>query len=242
MQDSSAEKPQSEKNSGEEDKARPGAGNGAEEPESNQAAADGADSQADSAAAGNSGEDSSQANGAAAEGIDASGEASDAPPTREEFDSLNDKYMRALADAQNIRRRAERDLRESAKFRSSGLARDLLPVHDNLKRALSSIEKDKSDAASSVIEGIELTHREFLKALGRHGVEVISPEAGEPFDSKLHEAMFQAPANDVPAGSIVSVMTEGFMIHDRLLRPAQVGVSSGPPPGQGKVEIETVKE
>lgn len=165
-----------------------------------------------------------------------------APPTQEEFDALNDKYMRALAETANIRHRAERDVAEAAKFHSTRFARDLLPVHDNLKRALSSIESDSNESVAGVVEGIELTLKEFLKAVQKHGVEVIAPQQGDDFDSKLHEAMFQAPVKDVLAGKIVTVMTEGFTIHGRLLRPAQVSVSSGAPVEEANVEVKTMKE
>lgn len=161
--------------------------------------------------------------------------------TEEQFRELNDRYMRALADAENIRRRAEKDLRDVAKFHSTRLARDLLPVHDNLKRALASVEGDEVTTAESVIEGIQLTLKELLKAFSAHGVEIIAPEHGDPFDSKLHEAMFQVPADDVEVGKILTVMTEGFMIHDRLLRPAQVGVSAGPTQNQESSNTESAE-
>lgn len=161
-------------------------------------------------------------NGEAVNGIDG------AELTQENFDDLRDKWMRALAEVENIRRRADRDVKDVARFQQTRLARDLLPVHDSLKRALSTIEDGKDDSKASVAEGIELTLKEFLNALGKHGVKIVAPGPGDPFDSKLHEAMFQAPADDIPVGNIVSVMTEGFTIHERLLRPAQVAVSSGP--------------
>ena len=148
--------------------------------------------------------------------------------TQEKFDDLRDKWMRALAEVENIRRRADRDVKDVARFQQTRLARDLLPVHDSLKRALLTLDEGKDDSKASVVEGIELTLKEFLNALGKHGVKVVAPDTGDPFDSKLHEAMFQAPTDEVPAGNIVSVMTEGFTIHERLLRPAQVAVSSGP--------------
>lgn len=149
--------------------------------------------------------------------------------TQKNFDELRDKWMRALAEAENIRRRADRDVKDVARYQQTRLARDLLPVYDNLKRALATIEENQKESQSSVMEGIELTLKELLNAFGKHGVQVVAPQKGESFDSKLHEAMFQTPTEDVPAGQIVSVMTEGFTIHDRLLRPAQVAVSSGSP-------------
>lgn len=162
-------------------------------------------------------------------------------PTQEDMDALNDKYMRALAEADNIRRRSKRDLDDAIRFHSNRLVRDLLPVYDNLKRALSSIEGSNNDTQSSVKEGISLTLDEFIKALGKHGVEVIAPEKGDSFDSKLHEALFQKPVSDFEAGKIFSIIREGFSIHGRLLRPAQVCVSSGPEENEPDIKVETAK-
>ncbi len=237
MQDSSADKPRTETSGEEETSFRPCADDGAVAPESNDVPEEEPDSR------NGSGDDGETSGSDVPDDKEPSTGGAGAAPTREEYDGLNDKYMRALAEAENIRRRADRDMREAARFRSTALARDLLPIHDYLKGALSSINKENGDAApAGVIEGIELTLREFLKAFSRHGVEIVAPEAGDPFDSKLHEAMFQVPANDVPAGNIVSVMTEGFTIHDRLLRPAQVSVSSGPSAGSCEAGTETAGE
>ena len=160
---------------------------------------------------------------------------------REEFDALEDRYKRAHAEVANIRRRTEREKLEAVKFGSSRMASDLLPIHDNLKRALSSIDDAQRDAAPALIEGIELTLRELLNALKRHGVEIVDPATGEVFDPQCHQAMLEAPTPDVEAGKILQVMTEGFRMHERLLRPAQVIVSSGPPPGAVEVEVEKTR-
>lgn len=143
-----------------------------------------------------------------------------------ERDELRDKFMRALADAENARKRADRDRREAEMYGSTRLARDLLPVHDNLSRALQAIPEDSRAASSALIEGVELTLRELSNVMARHGMTTISPAAGDMFDPQLHQAMFEAPMPGTKAGEIIQVMTEGFMLHDRLLRPAQVGVSS----------------
>jgi molecular chaperone GrpE len=147
---------------------------------------------------------------------------------RAERDELRDRFMRALADAENIRKRGERDRREAEQYGGTKLARDLLPVFDNLKRALDAAGEEQRAAASALIEGIELTMRELITVLTRHGVTPIVPEVGEAFDPQMHQAMFEAPMAGTKAGDIIQVMTEGFMLHDRLLRPAQVGVSSSP--------------
>ena len=147
---------------------------------------------------------------------------------RAERDDLKDKWMRALADAENARKRGDRDRRESENYGGSKLARDLLPVYDNLKRGLEAATDDQREVSAALIEGVELTMREVVNVFKKHGIEPISPEIGERFDPQNHEAMFEAPVPGTKAGDIIQVMTEGFMLHDRLLRPAQVGVSSTP--------------
>ena len=144
---------------------------------------------------------------------------------RAERDELKDRWMRALADAENARKRGDRDRREAENYGGSKLARDLLPVYDNLKRGLEAATDDQREVSAALIEGVELTMREVVNVFKKHGIEAISPEIGERFDPQNHEAMFEAPVPGTKAGDIIQVMTEGFMLHDRLLRPAQVGVS-----------------
>lgn len=145
---------------------------------------------------------------------------------RAERDELRDRFIRALADAENARKRGERDRREGEKYGGSKLARDMLPVFDALKRALEVATDDQKAASKALIEGVELTMRELLNVFQKHGITRIAPEVGEKFDPKQHEAMFEAPLPGTKAGEIIQVSAEGFMLHDRLLRPAQVGVSS----------------
>ena len=147
---------------------------------------------------------------------------------RAERDDLKDRWMRALADAENARKRSDRDRREAENYGGSKLARDLLPVYDNLKRGLEAATDEQREVSAALIEGVELTMREVVNVFKKHGIEPISPEIGERFDPQTHEAMFEAPVPGTKAGDIIQVMTEGFMLHDRLLRPAQVGVSSTP--------------
>jgi molecular chaperone GrpE len=147
---------------------------------------------------------------------------------RAERDELRDRFMRALADAENSRKRADRDRREAEQYGSTRLARDLLPVYDNLRRALDAASDETREQAAALIEGVELTLRELTNVMTRHGVRPISPATGDMFDPQMHQAMFEAPVPGTRAGQIIQVMTEGFMLHDRLLRPAQVGVSSTP--------------
>ena len=145
---------------------------------------------------------------------------------RAERDEMKDRFMRALADAKNARKRGDRDRREAEQYGSTRLARDLLPVYDNLRRALDSIPEELRVGAAALTEGVELTLRELTNVMTKHGVKPISPSIGDVFDPQQHQAMFEAPLPGTKAGQIIQVMTEGFMLHDRLLRPAQVGVSS----------------
>jgi molecular chaperone GrpE len=145
---------------------------------------------------------------------------------RAERDELRDKFMRVLADAENSRKRAERDRREAEMYGGTRLARDLLPVYDNLHRAIQAIPEESRATSAALIEGVELTLRELTNVMTKHGVTPISPAVGSVFDPQLHQAMFEAPVPGTKAGQIIQVMTEGFLLHDRLLRPAQVGVSS----------------
>ncbi|WP_193143067.1 MULTISPECIES: nucleotide exchange factor GrpE [unclassified Meridianimarinicoccus] len=145
-----------------------------------------------------------------------------------ERDELHDRFMRALADAENARKRGERDRREGEQYGGSKLARDMLPVYDNLNRALRAAPETGSEADKALLEGVELTLRELLNIFEKHGIQRVAPERGEKFDPQLHQAMFEAPVPGTKAGEIIEVMAEGFLLHDRLLRPAQVGVSSMP--------------
>jgi molecular chaperone GrpE len=147
---------------------------------------------------------------------------------RAERDELRDKFMRALADAENSRKRAERDRREAEQYGGSRLARDLLPVHDALRRALDAVGEQQRSAAAALIEGVELTLRELHNVFGKHGITLVSPQPGDLFDPQVHQAMFEAPVPGTVSGTILQCMADGFLLHDRLLRPAQVGVSSNP--------------
>ena len=147
---------------------------------------------------------------------------------RAERDALKDRWMRGLADAENSRKRSERDRREAENYGGSKLARDLLPVYDSLKRGLEVTTDEHREIAAAFSDSVELTMREIVNVFKKHGIEPIMPEMGDRFDPQNHEAMFEAPVPGTKAGDIIQVMAEGFMLHDRLLRPAQVGVSSTP--------------
>ncbi len=145
---------------------------------------------------------------------------------RNERDQFRDRFMRALADAENSRKRADKDRREAENYGGSKLARDMLPVYDNLVRAVEAASDDDEKASDALIEGVQLTLKEVLNVFKKHGIEAIQPEVGDRFDPQVHQAMFEAPLPGTKAGDIIQVAATGFMLHDRLLRPAQVGVSS----------------
>ena len=159
--------------------------------------------------------------GAAPEGAEARAAAAEA-----ERDEMRDRWMRSLAEAENVRKRADRDRREAEQYGGKRIARDLLPVFDNLARALETATEEQRAVAGPLIEGVELTQKELMAVFARHGVTVIAPEVGERFDPELHEAMFEAPVPGTRKGEIIQVSAAGFQLHGRLLRPAQVGVSS----------------
>ena len=134
--------------------------------------------------------------------------------------------LRALADAENSRKRAQKERHDAERYGGSRLARDLLPVYDNMKRAVEATPEDQKEVAAALIEGVELTMRELVSVLKKHGIDPITPQVGDKFDPQHHEAMFEAPVPGTKAGEIIQVSADGFIMHDRLLRPAQVGVSS----------------
>lgn len=143
---------------------------------------------------------------------------------------LRDRVLRALAEVENIRRRSEREATDMRVYAVTALARDLLPVADNLGRALESVPADALADGNfkSFAEGVELTARELQTALGRHGVKKMEPK-GEKFDPNFHQAMFETPDETLPAGTITEVVQSGWKIGDRVLRPALVGISKGGP-------------
>ena len=135
--------------------------------------------------------------------------------------------MRALAENENTIRRAKREREDTAKYATANFARDMLTVSDNLGRAIEAIPESLQTADATIkafLEGINLTSRELLGLLERHGIKKISP-LGEKFDHDQHEALFEIPTSDEEPGTVVQVIEDGFMIYDRLLRPAKVGVS-----------------
>jgi len=143
---------------------------------------------------------------------------------------LKDRLMRAMAETENMRKRGERDRREAEAYGGTKLARDLLSVHDNLGRALESIDQKLRDENTALVEGLELTQRELLSVFEKHKIVKVNPTAGEKFDPKLHQAMFEAPVPNTVKGTVIQTMASGFTIAGRLIRAAQVGVSSNTDP------------
>lgn len=158
----------------------------------------------------------------------ASGANSSAPPAGDpqaEIAELKDRLLRSMAEVENIRKRAERDRQDAAKYGIASFARDLLSVADNLRRALDSLpEAEQDEKVRTFVEGVEMTERELLKVFEKSGIRRLDP-LGEKFDHNFHEAMFEVPSADQPAGTVVQVIQPGYVIHDRLLRAARVGVS-----------------
>jgi molecular chaperone GrpE len=143
---------------------------------------------------------------------------------------LKDKLLRTLAEMENLRKRTEREVADSRLYGVAAFARDMLGVADNMRRALDAVAPELRASAEpgikALIDGVELTERELQKALEKNGVRQFTPR-GEKFDPNVHQAMFEVPDPSVPAGSVVEVVQPGYMIGERVLRPALVGVSKG---------------
>lgn len=144
---------------------------------------------------------------------------------KRQLDEKQDRLLRALAEADNVRRRAQRDREEYLKYANESLLRDLIPVLDNLDRAIEAARK-RGDAAS-VVEGVELVQREFRRVLERHGVTRYSA-LGEPFDPTRHEAVARVITKDTAPNTVVSEQLPGYLLHGRVLRPALVAVAAAP--------------
>ncbi len=147
-----------------------------------------------------------------------------------ERDELKKRLMYALADIENVRKRAERDRRDAETYGGTKLARDLLSVHDNLARALDSADEGLRAQAPAFFEGLDLTQRELLQAFAKHKIEKVAPRPGDRFDANLHQAMFEAAIPGAEAGAVIDVMQAGFTIAGRLLRPAMVGLAKAVAP------------
>jgi molecular chaperone GrpE len=145
---------------------------------------------------------------------------------------FKDRLLRTLAEMENLRKRTAREVADARLYSVTAFARDMLAVADNMRRALDAVSAELrasvDPGVKALIDGVELTERELLKGLERNGVSQFTPR-GEKFDPNVHQAMFEVPNASVPAGSIVEVVQPGYMIGERMLRPAMVGVSKGGP-------------
>jgi len=143
---------------------------------------------------------------------------------------LRDRFLRAVAEAENVRKRAEREVADERTYGISKFARDILEVADNLARTLEAVGADARSSADgalkTLLDGVELTERDLQKALAKNGIRQINPQ-GEKFNPHFHQAVFEVPDADVPAGAVAQVIQPGYAIGERVLRPAMVGVSKG---------------
>jgi molecular chaperone GrpE len=150
----------------------------------------------------------------------------------EEVADLKDRLLRTLAEMENVRRRTDREIADTRQYAVASFARDLIGVADNMQRALGTLSAEQREQADpaikSHIEGVELTERELAKVMEKHGIRKFDPQ-GQKFDPNLHQAMFEVPDASVPSGTVVQVMQPGYMIAERVLRPALVGVAKGGP-------------
>ena len=144
-----------------------------------------------------------------------------------------DKVLRTLAEMENLRRRTEREVADTRHYSIASFARDILAVADNMDRALQALDAELRETANpaikTLLDGVELTERELLKVLEKHGVKKFEPQQGEKFDPNLHQAMYEVPDPAQPAGTVAQVVQPGYMIGERMLRPALVGVAKGGP-------------
>ncbi|HZL58911.1 MAG TPA: nucleotide exchange factor GrpE [Stellaceae bacterium] len=153
----------------------------------------------------------------------------------QELADTKDRLLRALAELENVRRRAEREREDARKYAAQNFAKELVNVADNLRRAIDSEGAIAADpSARGVIDGVAATERELLAIFERHGVKRVEPQIGERFDPNLHQAMFEIAETGLPAGSVAQLLQPGYVMHDRLLRPAMVGVAKG---GAGPTDV-----
>ncbi|ODN69663.1 nucleotide exchange factor GrpE [Methylobrevis pamukkalensis] len=167
-----------------------------------------------------------------------------APAAEAQVAELKEQVLRTLAEMENLRRRTEREVKDARQYAVANFARDMLQVCDNLRRALDALPAEARAAADaavvSLLEGVEMTERGLLATFERHGVRKIRPE-GERFDPNFHQAMFEVPNPEVPTGTVVQVVQDGYVIGERVLRPAMVGVARGGPKAAAASEAHVDK-
>jgi molecular chaperone GrpE len=154
---------------------------------------------------------------------------------------MKDQVLRTMAEMENVRARARRDVEESSKYAVAGFARDIISVLENLYRAAASVPPEartESPLLNTLGQGIDMTLSEFLNVIQRHGIKRIDP-LGQPFDHNFHQAVVQIDSQDQAPGTILQVLQAGYVLHDRLLRPAMVGVAKAAQPAEGSQQVDT---
>ena len=149
-----------------------------------------------------------------------------------ETPDFREKYVRAMAEMENLRKRMAREVEDARRYGVTGFAREMLDVADNLERATAAIDKEKLERDThlkTLAEGVEMVQGQLQRAFSKFKIEKTSPEPGEKFNPELHQAMFEVPTTDYPAGTVAQVMQPGYVIAGRLLRPAMVGTAKPPP-------------
>lgn len=164
---------------------------------------------------------------------------------RDEKDAMKDQMLRVAAEMENLRRRTQREVADARQYAISNFARDVLSIGDNLDRAISTVSDEEKENAGTtlavLVEGVEMTGREMVRVFAKHGVTKEEP-VGEKFDPNRHQAMFEVPNPAVASGTVVQIMQAGYMLGDRVLRPAMVGVSKGGPKPAPKVVPDEAPE
>lgn len=171
------------------------------------------------------------------------GDSDEVTALKSELAAMKDRAMRAVAEAENVRRRTEKERQDTAKYAASGLAKELLPVVDNLRRAVESVPeeaKESNDVLKNLMVGVEMTEKMLLDAFQKHAIQKIDPQ-DEKFNYAEHQAMQEMPGTGKPAGTVVQVLQPGYKLHDRLLRPAMVITAKGDPapPPDGTEKVDT---
>ncbi len=155
---------------------------------------------------------------------------------------MKDNWLRAMAESENLRRRAHKEKEDALKYGAVNFSRDIVTVADNLHRALQScpLTEELSANIKTLISGVEMTAKELLSSFEKHGIRRLSP-MGEKFDPNFHQAMFEIETNEQPAGIVVQVLQDGYVMHDRLLRPAMVGVAKNTiAPCEPSLKVDTL--
>ncbi|SDR23394.1 nucleotide exchange factor GrpE [Pseudovibrio sp. Tun.PSC04-5.I4] len=166
-----------------------------------------------------------------AEQVEAAVEVDPIEALRAENAALKDRTLRTMAEMENLRRRTEKEVKDAKVYAIAGFARDMLVVNDNLGRAIDALPDEATqndENLKALVEGVELVEREMLNHLEKHGVKRLSPE-GEKFNPHFHQAMFEVPNTEVPNNTVMNVVQAGYVIGERVLRPAMVGISKGGP-------------